>query len=324
MRCICCCALQTLRECHAEQHYLGAIASERILVEPVTSPLDLTQGKPGGRTPRVKPSSVPEWAIIHYAVIESCMLKSTMQCRDGCLGAVLSGGNVSWKYKLLSCSSSGCHVIAAQLSYFNNQVSDAAMSLKVALSQQASRPQNQCIACQSSSPADMILNVVLNVSAGDLSASGDGSNDIAPEVLAAWQAGMTPAQASTAAGDVWSLGSLLYFIATGRKPFSAKGSSRQAPAPSSSYFLARHDEEEELIPAILRTPAHSSPSREEEDRLPVAAVSILACSSGRAADEEEQGRLHECLLRSVSPALAALICALLIQTLLSGLQHVRL
>lgn len=37
----------------------------------------------------------------------------------------------------------------------------------------------------------------------------------------------------------------------------------------------------------------------------------LACSSGRAADEEEQGRLHECLLRSVSPALAALICDLL-------------
>ena len=130
------------------------------------------------------------------------MLKSTMQCRDGCLGAVLSGGNVSWKYKLLSCSTSGCHVIAAQLSYFNNQVSDSAMSLKVALSQQASRLQNQCIACQSSSPADMILNVVLNVSAGDLSASGDGSNDIAPEVLAAWQAGRTPAQASTAAGCV--------------------------------------------------------------------------------------------------------------------------
>ncbi|KAL0055107.1 hypothetical protein WJX82_007084 [Trebouxia sp. C0006] len=38
--------LQTLRECHAEQHYLGAIASERILVEPVNSLLDLTQGKP--------------------------------------------------------------------------------------------------------------------------------------------------------------------------------------------------------------------------------------------------------------------------------------
>ena len=111
--------------------------------------------------------------------------------------------------------------------------------------------------------------------------------------------------------DAWSLGSLLYFIATGRKPFSAKGSSRQAPAPSSSYFLAGHDEEEELIPAILRTPAHSSPSREEEDRLPVAAVRALACSSGTGDDEEEQRRLRECLLKSVSPALAAFICGLL-------------
>ncbi len=157
----------------------------------------------------------------------------------------------------------------------------------------------------------MIWAVMLNVPAGNLSASGDGSNDIAPEVLAAWQAGMTPAQASTAAGDIWSAGSLLYFMATGHKPFSAKGSSRQAPALSSSSFSAGKEEEEALIPAILRSPARSIPSREEEDMLHVAAGRALACSSGEAADEEEQRRLHECLLKSVSPALAAYICALL-------------
>ncbi len=130
----------------------------------------------------------------------------------------------------------------------------------------------------------------MNVPAGNLSASGDGSNDIAPEVLAAWQAGMTPAQSSTAAGDVWSLGSLLYFMAAGHKPFSGKGSSRQVLAPSSSSSAGK-EEEEELIPAILRSPAHSSPSREEGHRLPVAAVGI----PGKMADEEEQRRLLKCL-----------------------------
>ena len=155
----------------------------------------------------------------------------------------------------------------------------------------------------------MILNVVVTVPAGNLSRSGDGSNDIAPEVLAAWQAGMTPAQASTAAGDVWSLGSLLYFMVAGHKPFSAKGSSRSVLAPSPSSLSAGHHEEEELIPAILLPPAHSSSSSEEEDRLHVAAA--RACASGTAADEEEQSRLHECLLKSVRPALAAFVCGLL-------------
>ena len=145
-----------------------------------------------------------------YAVIKSCMLKSTVQCRDGCLGAVLSDGNVRWKYEMLSCSTSCCHVIAAQLSYFNNQVSISAVSLTMISSQQTPRPQHKCIAYLSAALADMIGAVMLNVPAGNLSASGDGSNDIAPEVLAAWQAGMTPAQASTAAGDIWSVGSLLH------------------------------------------------------------------------------------------------------------------
>jgi len=45
MICICFSALQTLRDCHAEQHYLGAVAPERVLVEPDTSLLDLTEGK---------------------------------------------------------------------------------------------------------------------------------------------------------------------------------------------------------------------------------------------------------------------------------------
>ncbi len=155
----------------------------------------------------------------------------------------------------------------------------------------------------------MVWAVMLSVLVGNLSASGDGSNDIAPEVLAAWQAGMTPAQASTAAGDVWSVGSLLPFMTTGHKPFSGKGSSTPAPAPTSSSFSAGQGEEEELIPAILFPPVHSSSSREEKDRLHVAAA--RACSSGRAADEEEQRRLHMCLLNSVIPALAAFICILL-------------
>ncbi len=157
-----------------------------------------------------------------------------MQCKDGCLSPVLSGGNLSWKYELLPCSTSCCPVIAAQLSYINNQVLDSAISLTMISIQQTPRPQHQCIACPCSSLVDMVWAVMLSVLVGSLSASGDGSNDIAPEVLAAWQAGMTPAQASTAAGDVWSVGSLLPFMTTGHKPFSGKGSSTPAPAPTSS------------------------------------------------------------------------------------------
>ncbi len=83
MRCLCCCALQTLRDCHAEQHYLGAIAPERVLVEPVISLLDLTQGKPVCM-PMVKPSSVPEWAICSDKVLYVEIHRAMQRWMFGC------------------------------------------------------------------------------------------------------------------------------------------------------------------------------------------------------------------------------------------------